>query len=66
MRQYEALITGLTIAKDMKIKHLEVISDSLLIVNQINGEYVAKDAKMVAYLEVVRNLTKDFEEFKIA
>uniref|UniRef100_A0A803LVG9 RNase H type-1 domain-containing protein n=1 Tax=Chenopodium quinoa TaxID=63459 RepID=A0A803LVG9_CHEQI len=35
--EYEAPITGLTVAKDMKIKNLEVISDSLLIVNQING-----------------------------
>ncbi|XP_021723894.1 uncharacterized protein LOC110691280 [Chenopodium quinoa] len=49
----------------MRIKHQEVISDSLLIVNQINGEYAAKDAKMVAYLEVVRNLIKEFK-FKIA
>ena len=66
MRQYAALITWLTIAKDMKIKHLEVISDSLLIINQINGEYVANNAKMVAYLEEVRKLTKEFEELKIA
>uniref|UniRef100_A0A803MTY3 RNase H type-1 domain-containing protein n=1 Tax=Chenopodium quinoa TaxID=63459 RepID=A0A803MTY3_CHEQI len=65
IREYEALITRLTIAKDMRIKHQEVISDSLLIVNQINGEYAAKDAKMVAYLEVVRNLIKEFK-FKIA
>ncbi|XP_021721465.1 uncharacterized protein LOC110689023 [Chenopodium quinoa] len=63
--EYEALITGLTVARDMKIQHLEVISDSLLMVNQINEEYAAKDARMIAYLEVTRRLIKGFKEFKI-
>uniref|UniRef100_A0A803N8H7 RNase H type-1 domain-containing protein n=1 Tax=Chenopodium quinoa TaxID=63459 RepID=A0A803N8H7_CHEQI len=49
----------------MKIQHLEVISNSLLMVNQINGEYATKDAMMVAYLEVTRKLIKEFKEFKI-
>uniref|UniRef100_A0A803N8R7 RNase H type-1 domain-containing protein n=1 Tax=Chenopodium quinoa TaxID=63459 RepID=A0A803N8R7_CHEQI len=34
-------------------------------VNQINGEYAAKDARMIAYLEVTRKLIKEFKEFKI-
>uniref|UniRef100_A0A803N8R3 RNase H type-1 domain-containing protein n=1 Tax=Chenopodium quinoa TaxID=63459 RepID=A0A803N8R3_CHEQI len=63
--EYEALIRGLTVARDMKIQHLEVISDSLLMVNQINGEYAAKDARMITYLEVTRKLIKEFKEFKI-
>uniref|UniRef100_A0A803N973 RNase H type-1 domain-containing protein n=1 Tax=Chenopodium quinoa TaxID=63459 RepID=A0A803N973_CHEQI len=49
----------------MKIQHLEVISESLLMVNQVNGEYAAKDARMVAYLEVTKKLIKEFKEFKI-
>ncbi|XP_021773363.1 uncharacterized protein LOC110737311 [Chenopodium quinoa] len=63
--EYEALITRLTVAKDMKIQHLEVISDSLLMVNQVNGEYATKDARMIAYLEVTKKLIKEFKEFKI-
>uniref|UniRef100_A0A803N6C4 RNase H type-1 domain-containing protein n=1 Tax=Chenopodium quinoa TaxID=63459 RepID=A0A803N6C4_CHEQI len=59
--EYEALITGLTVARDMKIQHLEVISDSLLMVNQINGEYAAKDTRMIAYLEVTKKLIKEFK-----
>uniref|UniRef100_A0A803LAM4 RNase H type-1 domain-containing protein n=1 Tax=Chenopodium quinoa TaxID=63459 RepID=A0A803LAM4_CHEQI len=34
-------------------------------VNQINGEYAAKDARMIAYLEVTKKLIKEFKEFKI-
>uniref|UniRef100_A0A803MY59 RNase H type-1 domain-containing protein n=1 Tax=Chenopodium quinoa TaxID=63459 RepID=A0A803MY59_CHEQI len=33
--------------------------------NQINGEYAAKDAKIIAYLEVTKKLIKEFKEFKI-
>ena len=34
-------------------RELEVRYDSLLIMSQINGEYIAKDDQMVAYLKVV-------------
>ncbi|XP_074377966.1 uncharacterized protein LOC141719482 [Apium graveolens] len=34
--EYEALILGLTTAKDMKVRHIDVNCDSLLIVNQVN------------------------------
>ncbi|XP_074342262.1 uncharacterized protein LOC141679746 [Apium graveolens] len=45
--EYEALIMGLTIAKDMKIKNVDVNYDSLLVVNHVKGSYEAKDLKMV-------------------
>ncbi|XP_074351495.1 uncharacterized protein LOC141690608 [Apium graveolens] len=41
--EYEALIIGLTTAVDMKIAHIKVNCDSLLIVNHVKGEYEAKD-----------------------
>ncbi|XP_074341968.1 uncharacterized protein LOC141679366 [Apium graveolens] len=50
--EYEALIMGLTIAKDMKIKNNDVNCDSLLIINHVKGSYEAKDSKMVAYLDI--------------
>lgn len=49
--EYEALIMGLTTAKDMKVRHINVNSDYLLIVNHINGSYEAKDSKMIMYLD---------------
>uniref|UniRef100_A0A803N1R0 RNase H type-1 domain-containing protein n=1 Tax=Chenopodium quinoa TaxID=63459 RepID=A0A803N1R0_CHEQI len=48
----------------MKIQHLEVISDSLLMVNQMNGVH-NKGCQDDSYLEVTRKLIKEFKEFKI-
>ena len=53
--EYEALLAGLRLAKDMNIKVLDIYSDSQLVVNQVLGEYQARGLKMVAYL----NKTKD-------
>ena len=37
--EYEALIAGLELAKEMKVESLDIFSDSQLVVCQINEEY---------------------------
>ena len=37
--EYEALITGLELAKEMKVESLDIFSDSQLVVCQINDDY---------------------------
>ena len=54
--EYEALLAGLRLAKDMSIKVLDIYSDSQLVVNQVLGEYQARGLKMVAYLNKTRDL----------
>nr|GEW30066.1 reverse transcriptase domain-containing protein [Tanacetum cinerariifolium] len=49
--KYEALITGLRIAEQMRVKNLQANVDSRLVANQVNGTYVAKEADMICYLE---------------
>jgi len=39
--------------------------DSQLVVDQINGDYEAKDSRMEAYLEVVKDLSKSFKKFEL-
>ena len=51
--EYEALIAGMLLAKEMGAKGLLAKSDSLLVTGQVTGEYQAKDPQMVAYLEYV-------------
>ncbi|XP_074355306.1 uncharacterized protein LOC141694049 [Apium graveolens] len=63
--EYEALIMGLTIAKDMKIKNIDVSCDSLLVFNHVKGSYEAKDPKMVAYLDITKGLINYFDNFSI-
>ncbi|XP_022860798.1 uncharacterized protein LOC111381267 [Olea europaea var. sylvestris] len=41
--EYEALLAGLRLAKEMWVRKLLASSDSQLIVNQINGNFAAKD-----------------------
>jgi len=40
-------------AATIGIVELEVYCDSLLIVSQVNGEYISKDDRMVTYLKIV-------------
>ena len=51
--EYEALIAGMLLAKEMGTKGLLAKSDSLLVTRQVTGEYQAKDLQMAAYLEYV-------------
>ena len=52
--EYEALLAGLWLAKEMRVKQLRIYSESQLVVNQINGDYQAKGENMIAYLKIVR------------
>ena len=40
--EYEALLAGLCIARELKVENLAIVSDSQLVVNQILGEYQAR------------------------
>ncbi|KAJ9535562.1 hypothetical protein OSB04_un001302 [Centaurea solstitialis] len=63
--KYEALIAGLDMAYNLGARWLHVRSDSLLVVNQINGEFQAKDSKMVSYLKIAKDKIARFDKFSI-
>ena len=48
--EYEALLAGLRIARELKVENLGIVSDSQLVVNQILGEYQARGVRMATYL----------------
>ena len=48
--EYEALITSLKHAKELKIFALQIFYDSQLVVGQINGEFEAWSLSMIKYL----------------
>ncbi|XP_025703025.1 uncharacterized protein [Arachis hypogaea] len=60
--EYEALLGGLALAKEVGATRLEVCSDSQVVTSQINGSYQARDALLQKYLEKVRELSKPFEK----
>lgn len=49
--EYKALIAGLGLAQEMRIRRIKVLRDSQLVVNQMNGAYQARDLKMSTYLK---------------
>ncbi|XP_058223081.1 uncharacterized protein LOC131332800 [Rhododendron vialii] len=59
--EYEALIAGLRLAWHMGAEEVQVYSDSLLIVKQLNNDYEAKDACMNKYMSQVITLTSSFQ-----
>ncbi|GJS15298.1 reverse transcriptase domain-containing protein [Tanacetum coccineum] len=63
--EYEALIAGLRIARQMGVQNLQANVDSKLVANQVNGVYVAKESSMIKYIEKVKNLASTFQEFSI-
>ena len=63
--EYEALIVGLKLAKDVRAKHLKVFNDSELVMGQVKDEYEARKKNMKRYLEKVKELTTSFLSFDI-
>nr|GEU55435.1 reverse transcriptase domain-containing protein [Tanacetum cinerariifolium] len=63
--EYEALIAGLRIAKQMGVTNIQANVDSKLVANQVNETYVAKELGMIKYLEKVKILASTFKEFSI-
>ena len=63
--EYEAVLAGLNSAKTLGARHLIVYCDSLLVASQINGEYMARDEHMAAYLLKVQKTMSDFETVRV-
>jgi ribonuclease HI len=60
--EYKAIIEGLKECKEKKAIHLECFLDSLLVVNQLKGDFKVKDKKMKILWNVVKDLEKSFKE----
>jgi ribonuclease HI len=63
--EYEALLAGLKLSKNMGIENLTVKSDSQLVVGQVKGEYEAKEDRMKKYLMAVKNLLTQFKKVEL-
>jgi len=63
--EYEALIAGMLLAKEMGVQSLVVKSDSQLVTGQVTREYHAKDPQMEAYLKYVQVLKGAFVAFEL-
>ncbi|GKV15495.1 hypothetical protein SLEP1_g26282 [Rubroshorea leprosula] len=63
MAEYEALLLGLQLALELKVRAIQVYSDSQLVVNQVNSICEVVDLVMVKYLALVAKLKCKFQKF---
>lgn len=64
--EYLALIRALKIAAELKMRKVEIASDSELIVRQMKGEYRVADLKLQPLYKKALDLTKKFDYFSIS
>ncbi|CAL9011062.1 unnamed protein product [Prunus brigantina] len=64
--EYEALLAGLRLAKEMGARQIQIFSDSQLVVHQVNQDFTAKDISMTAYLQHTRHLLTTFNAYLIS
>ena len=63
--EYEALLVGLRTVLGMGARHVEIHSDSRLVVNQVQGSFKARDSRMKEYLQVAKQVMGKFCTVKI-
>ena len=64
-KEYEAVLTGLRVAKALGVRNLKLNSDSKLVTGQMNNEYEAKEDRMKRYLALTNQLISNFDDVKI-
>ncbi|KAG5548861.1 hypothetical protein RHGRI_014275 [Rhododendron griersonianum] len=63
--EYEDLVVGLDLAKDVGANHVLAKSDSQLVVGQVLGEYTVKEEIMQKYLDKVNAQIAKLQSFNI-
>nr|KYP70634.1 Retrovirus-related Pol polyprotein from transposon opus [Cajanus cajan] len=63
--EYKELLAGMSLAKEMGATSLSARSDSQLITGQVAGTFQAKDPQLAKYLEKVKLLSENFQEFTL-
>jgi ribonuclease HI len=62
--EYEALVPGLKMAKEIGIRQIICYGDSDLVVQQVSGDWDAKDANMASYRSHVQQISGYFEGYE--
>jgi ribonuclease HI len=64
--EYQALILGLKMARNLGVKKIQVFADSELLVRQLKGQYRVKAAHLLPLYEAAQRTRKEFETFDIS
>jgi len=63
--EYQALIKGLELLKEVRTDAVEIFRDSMLVINQLAGIYECRSEVMITYYEKSMQLLKEFKYFRL-
>lgn len=63
--EYKALIYGLEIVRRLRVTRVNVLSDSELMVRQLNGKYKVKNSKLLPLYGFVVDIVRSMDGFTI-
>ncbi|CAL2257734.1 unnamed protein product [Prunus armeniaca] len=64
--EYEALIIGLEILKELGVKSVAVMGDSRLVLKQLSGDYKVTSQALLGYHALANQLMEDFDDVRLA
>jgi len=63
--EYQALIKGLELLREVHADAVEVFWDSMLVINQLAGSYECRSEVLITYHERSMQLLKEFKAFRL-
>jgi ribonuclease HI len=63
--EYQAMIKGLELLKEVRADAVEVFGDSMLVINQLAGIYECRSEILISYYEKCLELLKGFRNFHL-
>jgi ribonuclease HI len=63
--EYQALIKGLELLKEIRADTVEIFGDSMLVINQLAGIYECRSEVLISYYERCLLLLKGFRDFHL-
>ena len=61
--EYQALIKGLELLREIHVDTIEIFGDSMLVINQLVGIYEYRSEVLISYYERCVQLLKEFKDF---
>jgi len=63
--EYQALIKGLKLLKEVHADAVEIFGDSMIVINQLVGNYECQSEVLISYYERSIQLLREFKDFRL-
>jgi len=63
--EYQALVKGLELLKEVRADAIEIFGDSMLVINQLAGIYECRSEVLITYYERSIKLLRGFKDFRL-